>query len=441
MKIRQLIAAVVVLGALAVALWWSNKHQADANSPKVAADAPIKIVSFQQDDIAKVEIKKKDGDAVVISKAGPANWKIIAPKPMLADQDPISAVLYSLSPLDADRLIEDKATDLKPYGLAEPEVVVTATGNDGNSQKVLIGDDVPTGGTAYAKLDGDPRIFTISSTSKSNLDKGLMALRDKSLMPVDFNKASKIELVSPKLNLTFAYDNGLWVVRSPSGMRGDSPKLAEVVDKLKLATLDPNTSDADAKKAAASYSSGTPVGTVKATDASGTQELQVRKNMDDYYVKSTAADGAYKVARDLGDEIDKKLDDFRSTKLFDFGENNPEKIEMQSGSKSFVLTRTADDWMENGKKVEGTTVDALLREIRLLAAMKFVTSGFSSVATELTVTSNGGKRVEKVLVSKSGDHLVAKREGEPLLYQLDGKGLDDLQKAADAIQAADAPKK
>jgi hypothetical protein len=360
---------------------------------------------------------------------------------MLADQDPISAVLYSLSPLDADRLIEDKATDLKPYGLAEPEVVVTATGNDGKSQKVLIGDDVPTGGTAYAKLDGDPRIFTISSTSKSNLDKGLKALRDKSLMPVDFNKASKIELVSPKLNLAFAYDNGLWVVRSPSGMRGDSPKLAEVVDKLKLATLDPNTSDADAKKAAASFSSGTPVGTVKATDASGTQELQVRKNMDDYYVKSTAADGAYKVSKDLGEAIDKKLDDFRSTKLFDFGESNPEKIEMQSGSKSFALTRTADDWMENGKKVDGTTVDALLREIRLLAAMKFVTGGFSSAATTLTVTSNGGKRVEKVLVSKAGDHLVAKREGEPLLYQLDAKGLDDLQKAADAVQAADAPKK
>jgi hypothetical protein len=97
--------------------------------------------------------------------------------------------------------------------------------------------------------------------------------------------------------------------------------------------------------------------------------------------------------------------------------------------------------MESGKKVDGTTVDALLREIRLLAAMKFVTGGFTSASTTLTVTSNGGKRVEKVLVSKAGDHLVAKREGETLLYQLDAKGLDDLQKAADALQSADAPKK
>ena len=112
-----------------------------------------------------------------------------------------------------------------------------------------------------------------------------------------------------------------------------------------------------------------------------------------------------------------------------------------SPNRACRLFRTADDWMENGKKVDGTTVDALLREIRLLAAMKFVTSGFSSAATTLTVTSNGGKRVEKVLVSKAGDHLVAKREGESLLYQLDAKGLDDLQKAADAVQAADAPKK
>jgi hypothetical protein len=57
------------------------------------------------------------------------------------------------------------------------------------------------------------------------------------------------------------------------------------------------------------------------------------------------------------------------------------------------------------------------------------------------VISNNGKRVEKVLVSKAGSSYVAKRENEPLLYDLEAKGFEDMQKAADEIKPAEAPKK
>jgi hypothetical protein len=360
---------------------------------------------------------------------------------LIADPDPISTILYALSPVETDRVIEEKAGDLKMYGLAEPAVEVSATGKDGKPQKLLVGDDVPTGGSSYAMLAGDPRVFLISSSAKTNFDKGLKDLRDKRLLPVDFNNVSKIELVGAKLNLAFGSNKGQWVIQNPKDVRGDTSKLEGVVEKLRLATMDPSASDADTKKAASSFSSGTRVATVKATDASGSQKLQVRKSKDDYYAKTTAMDGAYKVSKELGEAIDKNLDDFREKRLFDFASDNPEKIEMHSGSKAYFLTRSGDDWWSDGKKMDAVSADSLIREIRLLSATKFVSNGFSSPATTLTVISNNGKRVEKVLVSKAGSGYLAKRENELLLYELDAKGIEDMQKAADNIKPAEAPKK
>ena len=441
MKIRQLIAAAIVLAALTATLYWSNRRQPIEEAAKAAASAPVKILAFQKDDISKLEIKRKSGEFLDFSKTGSGSWKITSPISLIGDADSISTILYAISPLETDRVIEEKAGDLKTYGLAEPAVEVSATGKDGKPQKLLVGDDVPTGGSAYAMLAGDPRVFLISSSAKTNFDKGLKDLRDKRLLPVDFNNISKIEIVSPKLNLAFSSNNGQWLLQAPKAVRGDTSKLEGVVEKLRLATMDPSAPDTDMKKAASSFSSGTPVATVKATDASGSQELQVRKSKDDYYAKTTAMEGAFKVTKELGEAIHKNLDDFREKRLFDFAESNPEKIEIHSGSKSYFLTRNGEDWWSDGKKMDAVSIDSLLRAIRMLSATKFVSSGFSSTAATLIATSNGGKRVEKVEISKAGTGYMAKRENEPLLYELDAKAFEDLQKAADELKPAETPKK
>jgi uncharacterized protein DUF4340 len=240
MNLRKLLAAGIVLAALAATLYWSNHHKPIEDAAKAAANGPVKILSFQKDDISKVEIKRKGGEVVDLSRTGAENWKITSPKSFIADPDPISTILYALSPVETDRVIEEKAGDLKMYGLAEPAVKISATGKDGKTQRLLVGDDVPTGGSSYAMLAGDPRVFLISSSAKTNFDKGLKDLRDKRLLPIDFNKVSKIEIVSPKLNLAFSSNNGQWVMQAPKDVRADTSKLEGVVEKLRLATMDPS---------------------------------------------------------------------------------------------------------------------------------------------------------------------------------------------------------
>jgi len=175
------------------------------------------------------------------------------------------------------------------------------------------------------------------------------------------------------------------------------------------------------------------------TDVVGTQELQVRKNKDDYYAKSSAVAGAYKVLSSVGSSMDKSLDDFRNKKLFDFAFVDPEKIEIHDGAKSTFLTRSGSDWWSNGTRMDESSVSALVADLRELTATKFPDSGFTTSAIEVTVTSDSGKRVEKVQIANNGDRYIAKRENEPALYELNASAITDLQKAAADVKAAPAP--
>ena len=218
-------------------------------------------------------------------------------------------------------------------------------------------------------------------------------------------------------------------------------KVEDLIRKLGDAKMDLSASDDDQKKAAAAFNAGTAVATAKLTDTSGTEEFQVRKSKDNYYAKSNAVEGVYKVTSDLGTALDKTVDDFRNKKLFDLGFTDPEKIEFHDGAKAYFLTKGGSDWFSaDGKKVDAIGASGFVEKVRDLSASKFVDSGFGTVALELTATSNGGKTFEKVSISKDGDHYVAKREGEPALYQLDPVVITGLEKAAEDLKPAVEPK-
>jgi hypothetical protein len=440
MKMRQLFVATVVLAALAATLYWSN-HRKPANDSVTAAPSTtnFKIISLTQDDIAKLEVKKKDGDEVVLTRAGASSWKITSPKPLVADQDSVSTILYNLSPMDGATLIEEKAADLKQFGLAEPEAQVSATGKDGKTHTILVGDETPTGDAAYVMLSGDSKVYSVPKNTKANLDKGLKDLRDKRLMPVDFDKLSGVQISGAKLHLTFGSDDGKWTVRSPANLRGDTSKMETIIEKLRTATMDPGTSDADLKKAASLFASGAPIATLKATDAAGSQELQVRKTSGGYYAKTTAMDGVYKVPNELGDAVNKDAEDFREKRVFDFADEDPNKVELHEGQKGYFLTRSGEDWWSDGKKMDALSVQEFLRSIRTLTATKFATSGFSSPALSVVATSKDGKRVEKVDIAKNGSGYLAKRADGPALFELDAKVVEDIQKAAGELKPAETP--
>jgi hypothetical protein len=85
-------------------------------------------------------------------------------------------------------------------------------------------------------------------------------------------------------------------------------------------------------------------------------------------------------------------------------------------------------------------VGTLVADVRDLTATKFPDNGFTAASIEITVTSDGGKRVEKLQIAKNGDRYVAKRENEPALYELSATAVKDLQDAAAGLKPTAPPK-
>jgi uncharacterized protein DUF4340 len=438
MKGRGLLAAAIVLAALTGTLYWSNHRKPAASSAASAAETSPKILDVKRADVTAITISKPGAAGLTLAKKEEDKWQIIAPKPLKADQDAVASLLSTLSPLDSDRVVEDKATDLSRYGLAKPTVEISITEKNKKSEDLLLGDDTPTSSGTYAALKGDPRVFVIASYSKSSLDKTENDLRDKRLFTFDSEKLSRVELTTKKTTVEFGRNKDQWQILKPKPLRADQSAVEDLVRSLHDAKMELSAT-ADDKKSLSAFNAGTAVATAKLTDVAGTQELQVRKNQDAYYAKSSAVAGVYKVLSSVGSSMEKNLDDFRNKKLFDFGFADPEKIEIHDGAKSYFLTRSDSDWWSNGVKMDEGNVGILVADIRALTATKFPDSGFTTPSVELTVTSDSGKRVEKVLIAKNGDRYVAKRENEPALYELGASAIIDVQKAASDLKPAPPP--
>lgn len=437
MKTHSLLIAAFVLLVLTGFLYWSGRHKPADDTSKISADTPPAILKLDENSISSLELKKKDAEPLLLAKDSSGNWQITEPKPYRADQSAVSGIASTLSSLNSERLVEDKASDVKAFGLDQPSLEVDLTEKGNKSQKLLLGDETPTSGGIYAMLVGDPRVFTVASYTKTSIDKNLNDLRDKRLLPVEADKVSRLELIKKGADIEFGRNKDNWQILKPSPMRADSTEVGDLVRDLTNAKMD--LSGSDTKDAASKFNSGIQVATAKVTDESGTQQLQVRKSKDDYYAKSSAVDGAYKIDSSLGKDLDKKLEDFRNKKVFDFGYNDPNKIELQNGSKAYYLTRgTAgtDDWWSNGKKMDVPGVQAVLFDLRGLSANSFSASGFSGPTIDAVIMWDEGKRTESVEIAKSGDHYIAKRKDEPTLYDLSASSVDSLLKAADEMKAA-----
>jgi hypothetical protein len=446
MKIRGLIVAAVIFFVLAGILYWSDHHKPAEEAAKASADTPPAILKLDASAITRLDIEKRDAKPIALTKTDAGEWKITEPQPFGADQTVVSGILSTLSSLNSERVVEEKATDPKQYGLEQAAFQLDITEKDHKTQRLLIGDDTPTGGAAYAMLVGDSRVFTMASYAKTSLDKSLNDLRDKRLLTVNPDKISRLELLRKNQDIELGRNKDEWQVLKPKPLGADSFQVSELIRELTDARMD--LSSSDSKELATAFAHSTPLATAKVTDESGTEELQVRKGHQDkthagqsndtYYAKSSVVEGIYKISPELGHALDKGLEDFRNKKLFDFGD--PNKVELHIGSKAYFLVRSGEDWWQDGKKMDGGTVQSLISKLRDFTADKFLDSGSANPTIDVTVTSDDGGRVEKVLLAKSNDGYVAKRENDSAFYQLNSRSVDDLEKAADEVKPAASSK-
>jgi len=300
-----------------------------------------------------------------------------------------------------------------------------------------VGDATPTNSGYYVRVTGSPRVATLATYNKESLDKHLNDLRDKRLLTFDQDKIARLQLQAKGPAVEFGKNNeSEWQILQPRPMRADGTQVDSLISKLRDAKIDLASPDPDA---ATKYAAAPKVATATVTDASGSQTLEVHQDQDkNYYAQGSAVQGVYKIAADVGDGLNKGLDDFRNKKLFDFGFSDPGKLDIVNGG-SFAYTKSGDKWTAGAKTMDNSSVQTLIDRLRDLAADKFAGQGGGPAVFEATVTSNSGKRVEKVTVTGQGERYFAQRDGDSSIYELSAKSVADVREAARGVKEQAPP--
>ena len=299
MKLRSLILAIIVLLSLVGILYWSN-HRKPADEALKPSETSPAILKLDESSITKVDLKQTDTEPIVLIKSNSGAWQITAPQAYRADQANVSSTLSSLASLNSERVVDDKPSDLKQYGLAPSPVEVNITENDNKSQKLLLGDATPTGNAVYTMLAGDPRVFTIASYNKNTIAKSLTDFRNKKLFDFGFTDPAKLEMHSNSKAYSFTRTGRDWW---SNGKKMEVESIAPLLSDIRDLAAD--------KFADSGFTNPAIDIAVTSEDGKLTEKISIAKSGDSYIARRESDPTLYHLTSATVDDLLKAADNVK----------------------------------------------------------------------------------------------------------------------------------
>ena len=442
MKPKPLLIAVALLAVLGGAVWYTREN------PPPADDAAPKIIDQEEDSIREVTLRRAGEDPVTVVRGEDDKWEFGGGLQIAADDSSIGLMVSSLASLNADRMVSETVVDWAPYELDEPELAVSYKLEDGGGE-LRFGRDTPTGSGVFARLEGDPRLFTVYSYNKTSFEKSVFDLRDKRLLQIDEDSISKMVVRAGGNVLEFAQSEGDWAIVKPMELRADDFTVNDLARVLRTAEM---TAVLEEGEEGGSHSFDRPLAVATVDDEAGSHELVIAQDGESYYARSSDQTGVYAVNSTLAEGFDKPVVDFRNKKLFDFGFDDPARIDVRTETETVAVVRTDGKWImesHEGREADGESVQTLLDRLRGLTATEFPSDlesdkakyGLTQPSIVATVTPQGDSaESEKVLVSLPEEGPThAARDGEPSTYTIERPAAQDIQRAVETLVAPPEP--
>ncbi|MDR2096140.1 MAG: DUF4340 domain-containing protein [Treponema sp.] len=169
------IVLLLLAGGYAIVL---NLKKASPQASQTAFPESIKLISLEQDTIARIEVP---GTSLILEKREDA-WEV--PDTSFAiDQGAVSNALWSLSNLYAEKIVEEVPESLVDYGLDTPQAHIILTAKDGERVELYAGNKSPSLSSMYVMKAGDPKVYLVSSYSGERIGLNLADIRNKNLFP------------------------------------------------------------------------------------------------------------------------------------------------------------------------------------------------------------------------------------------------------------------
>jgi hypothetical protein len=326
---------------------------------------------------------------------------------------------------------------------------VSFTSNSGKpSGKLLIGKKTTTGGSLYARKDGDKRVVLIGEYNYSTFNKSTFDLRDKAVMSFDRTKVDGFDVsLDSKPPFELAKKDADWRMLKPIDARADTSAadgLVSSAESLQMKSVVSTSPSADDLK---KYGLDKPASVVNLHLGSARASLAIggAAGDDTYYARDMSRPDVYTVQKAAGDDFKKTADDYRRKDMFDMRAFTANHIEITRNGKTVAWDKTkgsgdnaADVWKRTspaGSDPDKDKFQAFVASLADIRATSFVDSkaktGLDSPVMTVSVKFDEGKKEDRVTFGKSGSDAYASRPDDPGAAKVDSSKLDDAVKSVD----------
>jgi hypothetical protein len=440
---RSLLVLAVVLAGLGAYIYF-----VESKKPEGTADAKPKVFSVEADKIAEISVTAAGGEKTLLKKNG-AEWEIVEPETMRADNGEVSNITTNLATLENWRVVDEKPGDLKQYGLAEPRIDIGfKTAADKAFRHVLVGDKTATGGDLYAKVGNDPKVFLIAGFIEGNFNKTPFDLRDKTALKFDRDKVDRFRVTAGTEDVQLALASGEWSLVKPIQAPADFGTVESMVGRLQSAQMKSIAAQnpTDLKE----YGLDKPELTAVLGTGSSQATFLIGKKAAEgtVYARDGSRPMVFTVESAILDDLKKPVDQIRKKDLFTSRAYNTISVECVRGPETTAFEKVkaqgkdaTDKWRETrpaARDADAAKLETLLTKISNLRAQSWVDTktktGLEAPVLVVTIKFDEGKREEKVSFGKVGADVYASAAGQPGAAKVDATEFEDAIKALDAVK-------
>lgn len=243
---KKTIFWVIILIALAGSFYFFDEKE---KAEKQLVEASLKLLPFTVADISEFWISNKADNLEVRVVRGEDGWKILQPLVTKGDKKAIEEYLKVIVTARKDAILfaRPEPKKLKELGLDDPKIELGLK-VAGKETVIVFGDKGPTLNVSYAMFKGNPEVYRVHSDLRTESDKSVYALRDKTIIDFDPVKMTRLEIVQKgKTRVVIEQDNGKWNMLEPSRGIASMEKVLETLYAIKngkiMAFIDEQSSD------------------------------------------------------------------------------------------------------------------------------------------------------------------------------------------------------
>jgi hypothetical protein len=443
---------VVVLAGLGAYIYFVDSKRPAAGIDG-SSETKEKVFTVEADKINELRITYQ-GETSLLKKEA-SGWKMIEPTQIEADPPEAIGVATALTNVDIVRVVDENATNLEQFGLANPPITVAFKAEGGASGTLKLGNKNATQGEIYALKNDEKRVFLVSSFQETSFNRKPFDLRDKKILKFDRDKADSLVLVKGANAMEMTRSGSEWKITKPVPSRSDYTAIEGFISRLSSANMSKLVEENP--KDLAKYGLDKPSMTVTIGAGSAKTVLEVGKAKDgETYARDASRPIVFMVDTTLQGDLDKNFDDYRKKELFDFRPFYLAKLravlDAPGGPKTYEFEKQkpatpADPETWKVTRVGGPShiadqaaMDDLLNKLVGIKAESFVDAktktGLDKPALVVSVSYDEGK-FERVRFGQVGETAYGQRDGEAGVAKID---TNSMRAALQAFDFAVTPK-